>query len=191
MSFNPRAPVCRQAGAWGATTNRGTKRTRLTCFNPRAPVCRQAGAWGATAFIAGGIAGKDFVSIHAPLSADRQARGARQQINSVIASASTVSIHAPLSADRQARGARLGYLVYNEITLTFQSTRPCLPTGRRVGRDHINHNEFNAIGNVSIHAPLSADRQARGARLICTTPAILPSMFQSTRPRGARRLKLI
>ena len=98
-----------------------------------------------------------------------------------------VSIHAP------ARGATSAFRPCAAM-LTFQSTRPrgarprrrqdlacrlCFNPRAREGRDtDVGHSLQNE--RVSIHAP------ARGATCMLPSVSVKESLFQSTRPRGAR-----
>ena len=149
---------------------------------------------------------RNHVSIHAP------ARGATRA-SAEATSAACVSIHAP------ARGAtRCGHDRLC-VCMQFQSTRP---RGRdcdrgmrspdashsfnpraRAGRDDALSARSRRSGMVSIHAPARGATTAvtcqlvsdvfqstrpRGARRRCTSIACCALQFQSTRPRGARRL---
>jgi len=204
------------APAWGATRTSLQSRPRSS-FNPRARVGRDhatpvaillavvsihAPAWGATRLARQGRAGCD-VSIHAPawgatgfwfgyrchvgVSIHAPAWGATA-VAAGVGATMEVSIHAPAWGATWARHqmAKAG---------AFQSTRPRGARPRtskirgfgrrfnpraRVGRD-IAIPFFGVIAAVSIHAP------AWGATLL-TVKFDECAMFQSTRPRGARRV---
>ena len=97
------------------------------------------------------------------------------------------------------RGARLDHGLASFAELMFQSTRP---RGARRYRDGGN----NAAGSVSIHAPArGATGLSRGGGVLCVcfnpraregrdasdVPVIVREVwFQSTRPRGARRVQI-
>ncbi len=194
-----RSGVSIHAPAWGATPGLGSSPNGSSSFNPRARVGRDQRF-------------RQVVEQRFEFQSTRP-RGARRGMCCGKYWRHTVSIHAPAwgatEVDRiflvgrqfqstRPRGARPQIALVTANGLTFQSTRPrgARLLGRteaigeaarfnpraRVGRD-VAKRGIRAYTEVSIHAP------AWGA----TAP--LPEgglvlMFQSTRPRGARRLPL-
>ena len=168
--FNPRARVGRDAaGSGGMGSRRGFQSTRPRgarpghASGPAAPghVSIHAPAWGATHTVFA-VLGQFQVSIHAP------AWGATCDLLRFLLALASVSIHAPAWGATRPNGSG------------FQSPRRCFNPRARVGRDHCTRNKNAAICNVSIHAP------AWGATGDHQRSARFASLFQSTRPRGAR-----
>ena len=119
-------------------------------------------------------------------------RGARRACGVISSLRMTVSIHAPArgattraSVPPYQNGFNPRARVGRDLSAAWQiMSVSCFNPRARAGRDAVVDHDSVRMIDVSIHAP------ARGATLLSMLRAQLVE-FQSTRPRGARRLKRI